>query len=311
MSSTISFERILQWGEMQIANQDEWAKWLLKSRFGEEADCGETEKATLKFLTPIRERILDNAQVSEGETLLDVGSGDGFIAFGALERVGAKGRVILSDVSQDLLNHSRARAQDLEVVDQCEFIRAPAEDLSVLEDLSIDVITIRSVLIFVESKKRAFDEFYRILRPGGRVSLFEPIHRFVQPEPANQFWGYDVGPILEIANKVRKVFNQLQPPDGDPMLDFDERDLFKLAEMAGFDEIHLELNAEVKSKPLMKNWGSFIHVKGNPKIPTLNEALQQALTAAERERFIAHLRPLVEKGRGINRIAFAYVWAVK
>ena len=94
------------------------------------------------------------------------------------------------------------------------------------------------------------------------------------------------------------------------MLDFDERDLIKLAEEAGFFPIELELEAVVRaSKP--GPWEAFLNSSGNPKIPTIGEAMDQALTPEERERFAEHLRPLVEEGKGIWRMAHAYLRAVK
>jgi ubiquinone/menaquinone biosynthesis C-methylase UbiE len=47
---------------------------------------------------------------------------------------------------------------------------------------SVDVVTTRSVLIYVKDRARAFAEFARVLRPGGRTSLYEPINRFVEHE---------------------------------------------------------------------------------------------------------------------------------
>ncbi len=196
---------------------------------------------------PWRDRILQNAAVREGETLLDVGAGDGLVAFGALDLVGKNGRVVFSDISQDLLDHSRILAHEMGVEDRCEFLLASAEDLSGLGKASVDVVTTRSVLIYVEDKRRAFEEFYRVLRPGGRVSVFEPINRFKQPEPSHLFKGYDVRPVRDLAEKVMTVFRRIQPMDMDPMLDFDERDLFDLAEEAGFAEIRLNYEASLVS----------------------------------------------------------------
>jgi SAM-dependent methyltransferase len=68
----------------------------------------EIPKTTIDFLIPVRDRVLRNAALTGDDTLLDVGAGDGRIAFGALELVGEGGHVIFSDVSQDLLDHSRS-----------------------------------------------------------------------------------------------------------------------------------------------------------------------------------------------------------
>jgi hypothetical protein len=49
-----------------------------------------------------------------------------------------------------------------------------------------------------------------------------------------------VTPILDIVKKLRAVYQRIQPPENNPMLDFDERDLLTFAEHAEFREIHLE-----------------------------------------------------------------------
>ena len=105
-----------------------------------------------------------------------MGTGDGLIAFGALNRLGPSGRVIFSDISQDLLDHCREAATAEGLADRCRFVLAPADQLTALPDASVDVVTTRSVLIYVKDKAQAMREFYRVLKPGGRVSLFEPIN---------------------------------------------------------------------------------------------------------------------------------------
>jgi ubiquinone/menaquinone biosynthesis C-methylase UbiE len=47
----------------------------------------------------------------------------------------------------------------------------------------VDAVTTRSVLIYVKDKRRASEEFHRVLKPGGRLSIFEPINSFTYPEP--------------------------------------------------------------------------------------------------------------------------------
>lgn len=281
---------------------DQWAQWLLHRRHG--GDPEQLEQ-TLAYLYPIRDRVLDHASLREGERLLDVGCGDGLIAFAALERVGPSGLVIFSDISQDLLDHCRMLASQMGVRDRCQFVRAAADDLAAIPDGSVDAVTTRSVLIYVKDKARAFAEFFRVLRPGGRISLFEPINRFAAGRSS-----WDAGPVQELRDRVRAVYEAIQPMDSDPMLDFDERDLLAIAETAGFREIHLEYRADIEpAEP--RQWQTVLHSSGNPRIPTLAEAMAQVLTPEEAARYEAYLRPIVESGQGVGRGATADLWAVK
>jgi ubiquinone/menaquinone biosynthesis C-methylase UbiE len=280
--------------------RDCWAEWLAHRRFGGDADVKEK---FLEELRRTRDRVLDKARLALDETLLDVGCGDGLIGFGALER-GAR-EVVFSDVSDDLLEACRSRAAKLGVLDRCRFVRASADDLAQIEDASVDVVTTRSVLIYVERKREAFAEFFRVLRDGGRVSLFEPINRL------NRFLrAFDTAEVQELEDRIRAVYDELQPQDSDPMLNFDDRDLVDLAEAAGFGEVHLELRVEVKP-PDPIPWEAYSNMAFNPKIPTIAEAMEQVLTADERALYEAHMRPLVEQGRGSRRMAAAYLWALK
>jgi ubiquinone/menaquinone biosynthesis C-methylase UbiE len=287
-----------------MGDKDRWAEWLAHRRDG--GDVVERRRG-LEELALWRDRVLDNAELSEGETLLDVGCGEGLIGFGALER--GAGAVVFSDISQNLLDFCNVAANDLGVADRCRFIRTSADDLASLESDSVDVVTTRSVLIYVHDRPSAFSEFHRVLRPGGRISLYEPINRFSRRN-ADTWAGYDLGSIPDLARKIREVYEAIQPSDSDPMLTFDERDLIDLAEQAGFFPIQLDLEARLT--PLeARGWEGFVNSAGNPLIPTVAEAMQQALTPDEQERFTAHLRPLVEAGHGVWRMATAYLYAVK
>ncbi len=283
---------------------DPWARWLLHDRHG-----GDTERlrTTLAGLTPIRDRVLANAAVAEGDVVLDVGTGTGLIAFAALELVGQTGRVIFLDASQALLDHCRTLAGELGVLDRCDFVRASADDLSPIGDASVDVVTTRSVVMYQPAKERAFRALHRVLRPGGRASLYERINRFGFPEPPHRFWGYDVTPVHDLVQRVRVL---VEPSDLDVLLDFDERDLLAWAEHAGFAELHLELHATVTPHG-RGDWDALLHGAQPPPGTSLSEAIERALAPDEAARFAAHLRPLVEAGQGTRRWAAAYLWARK
>ena len=291
---------------MPDSQQDIWSQWLLNRRFGGDP---QRMKKMLDWLYPVRDKVLSHIELGDDETLLDAGCGDGLIAFGALEKFETC-RVIFSDISDDLLNHVQRLAKEMSLQNRCQFVRASADDLSMLNDESVDAVTTRSVLIYVSAKQRAFKEFHRVLKPGGQLSIFEPINRFAFPEPPDRFEGYDVTPVMEIAQKLKDVYERIQPSGIDPMGDFDERDLIAHAEKAGFKEIHLELQIEIKPGD-DADWSELMNTAFNPKIPTLAEAMQQALTSDEAETFINHSRPLVESKQGIRRSSIAYLWAVK
>jgi len=286
--------------------RDRWHRWLLDVRHGGDPEYREQ---VLSALYPVRDEVLDRAALRPDDTLLDVGAGDGLIAFGALDRLGPGGRVIFSDVSSDLLDHSHEVAAEAGQLSRCEFVLAPADDLAAVRDSTVDVVTTRSVLIYVADKAAAFAEFRRVLRPGGRISLFEPINVLMQDCGSRQFFGYDVGAVAEIAAKVSAEFAGIQPPGADPMLDFDDRDLVRLAEQAGFADVRLDLRVTVRKQRPASPWDRFLRQSGNPNLPPLAEMLEHALSPAELAAFTAHLRPLVESGLGEERKAVAYLSA--
>lgn len=81
------------------------------------------------------------------------------------------------------------------------------------------------------------------------------------------------------------VYRRIQPMETDPMLNFDERDLFDLAEDAGFAEIKLEYEAEISAATTyhgISDWETFVSSAANPNIPTIEEAMNEALTPGRR-----------------------------
>ena len=284
---------------------DRWASWLAERRFG--GDRETRDRLFAEVLHPIRDRVLDGAEPLSGRRVLDVGCGEGLIGFGALER--GAGAVVFSDISADVLRECERRAAVAGVLDRCDFVRCSADDLEPLPSASAEVVVARSVLIYVAAKRACFREFNRVLAPRGRLSLFEPINRFAQVEwTGNHMFGVDVTPVADVIEKIRAVYHDAVPPQTDPMLDFDERDLVALAEEVGFGEVELTLTAEIRAADPVP-WNVFVRTAANPNVPTLAEAMDAALTASERGRLVAHVRPLVESGHATWRMAHAYLRA--
>jgi len=141
--------------------------------YGEIDKLEKTEAEVKKYA----DRVLDGARLAPGMTLADIGTGDGLIAFSAIDRVGPSLSVILTDISAPLLRHSEALAVQRGVRHQCAFIECSAEVLGGIADASVDAVTTRAVLAYVPDKIAAMREFHRILKPGGRLSIAEPVNR--------------------------------------------------------------------------------------------------------------------------------------
>nr|WP_246221030.1 class I SAM-dependent methyltransferase [Phytoactinopolyspora mesophila] len=254
---------------------------------------------------------MTEASVGLDDIVLDVGCGEGLVGFGALPLVGDSGRVVFTEVSEKLLESCRNIASEIGVTPRCRFVRTPAETLAGIESGSVDVVTTRSVLIYVADKAAAFDSFRRVLRPGGRISLFEPINRRYLALNKDTLFGYDIRPVAEAAAKVRAVFESAAPPDGS-MLGFDESDLLDFVERAGFEDItvRLELSSSSNTPYAGMPWSKLLATSPNPTAPTYGKAIAEALTDDEAAAFEAHLRPLVEESApGRIRHSVAYVSA--
>ncbi|MBW3633375.1 MAG: class I SAM-dependent methyltransferase [Chloroflexi bacterium] len=177
-------------------------------------------------------------------------------------------------------------------LDRCRFVLTGAADLAVIPVGSDDAVTTRSVLIHVVNTPRAFAELVRVLRPHGRLSLFPLTNRL-----SARCTSWDAGPIEDLRDRVRAVIEVVQPLAADPMLDFDDRDLLTFAEGAGFGEIHRAYQADIElAEP--RRWETASHSSGNPRVPTWAEVIEQVLSPEEAARHEAHLRPVVERGKG-------------
>ena len=109
------------------------------------------------------------ASIKEGETVLDLGSGAGFDSFLAAARVGRNGNVIGVDMTPEMIETARGNAAKGNY-SNVEFRLGELENLPVA-DGSVDVIISNCVINLVPDKKKAFEEAFRVLRPGGRLMV--------------------------------------------------------------------------------------------------------------------------------------------
>jgi arsenite methyltransferase len=287
---------------------DRWSRWVLAG--GRTGDDPRRRERAEAVLGPIRDRVLDAAAIAPGDVVLDVGAGDGLLAFAALDRVGPTGHVVFSDVSEPLLAHCRGLAAALNLLDRCTFVHTGLPELAGVPDGGADVAVLRSVLIYVADLEGALASLHRVLRPGGRLSLFEPVNAVSEPEPAGRLWGFDVTGLEPLAEKVRAHVCRVCPPD-DPLRRFDERRLLRAVESAGFATATLDYTARlgVPSHYAQMDWTTFVSVAPNPTMPALGEILHGALGPDEYDALTARLAAELAGGRSWSRQAACYLSA--
>lgn len=276
--------------------QRSWARFLAWQR-AEASD----------FLAQVRERVLSHAAIECGERVLDIGAGLGLLSWGALIRVGLEGQVIALDCEAECLAEVAEQARDQGVDGQILSLRCNALLLPLVEN-SVDVCLTRSVLIYMADKAAAAREMYRVLRPGGRVSCFEPINR----RHRRFYEQLDLTPLGdELAQRIVAAEEALYASD-DTMVNFDEHDLVAAFRNAGFVGVELVLEEAVHERTLSATEArELLDIPGAAKRPTFRQRLASYLTAEEIESFRALLAEQLA-GRAFSLCApVAYGWGRK
>ena len=140
-----------------------------------------------------------NSGIRLGHQVLDLAGGTGDIAALLCERVGKRGRVVLSDINEAMLEVGRRRLEDRGITGNISYSLANAEKLP-FGDGEFDAVTIAFGLRNVTDKDAALREMFRVLRPGGKALILE--FSQVQPELLKKMYdSYSFG-ILPVLGKL-------------------------------------------------------------------------------------------------------------
>jgi arsenite methyltransferase len=143
-----------------------------RDSFGAELYSGE-ERASLPDAAKLASLGCGNptavAELKEGETVLDLGSGGGIDVLLSARRVGPSGKAYGLDMTEKMLELARHNQRQAGV-DNVEFLEGTLEAIP-LADASVDVIISNCVINLSADKRQVFREAARVLRPGGRFAV--------------------------------------------------------------------------------------------------------------------------------------------
>jgi len=123
---------------------------------------------------------ISRAELKPGEIVLDLGSGAGFDAFLAAQRVGQSGKVIGVDMTPEMIEKARVNSENLKI-SNVEFRFGEIEKLPV-SDSSVDVVISNCVINLSPDKSTVFKEIHRALKPGGRIIISDILRSGEMPE---------------------------------------------------------------------------------------------------------------------------------
>lgn len=281
-----------------------WSQWLLKSRFSYMSE--EQKQQTLQWLLSVRNAVLHNASIRPSDTVIDLGTGTGLLGFGALDFIDNTGKVIFSDKFEDCLESCKELAKNLKTDKHFEFLLSDCADIK-LPSNSVNRALMRSVLVHILDKDTVFAEIYRILKPQGVFSAFEPVIRsntrcaeLVAPDMLSDY--------MDFKNAEEECMTSMS----DPLTNFDENTIAKGLDTAGFsdgiiDKQVVESNYVV-AKDMVKNW---LTTPPSPGTKTMKEKFLMYFEEPKVDKYIAELQAALENKNVSIKSNILYIKAIK
>lgn len=150
---------------------------------------------------PEQDPSLTALDIAESHSVLDFGSGPGFLSLRLAELVGPDGEVHGVELNERFVAGARARASDAGLEDRVTFHHVTDEQIP-LPTESIDRVVCKNVLEYVPDVVHVLGQFFRVLKPGGRVLVMDSDWGFVlvnpwSPDEVREFFGAAAGAFRE------------------------------------------------------------------------------------------------------------------
>jgi ubiquinone/menaquinone biosynthesis C-methylase UbiE len=250
----------------------DWVDWLVTHG---QADAQMVAEA---------ERVLEAAALRPGDTVLDVGAGLGLLTLAAHERIG-DGWVIAVDPSVGALEELLRLAHDVGS-NGIMYLVGDAEVLP-LPDASVDAAILRSVLVHLDDVGVALVELARVLRPGGRLSLREPLNR----DGTYLATAIDWSPLGDLADRIRAEWQSFAADD--PLQQLDPDELVAQLDAAGFTAVERSIEDPGERWAVTEaSVDARLDARASPTAPSARERWRDTLGEEALAAIDAHLKSL-------------------
>ena len=281
-----------------------WSKWLLESRFDYMTE--EQKQQTRQWLLTVRNAVLYNAEIQKNDTVIDIGTGTGLIAFGALEQIGENGKVIFSDKFEDCLLTCKREIEKVKITKPYDFLLSDCCDIK-LANNSVNKALMRSVLVHVLDKQQALSEVFRILKPNGIFSAFEPVIR-----SNTKCWELVEPNELSDYEDFKKAEDEFMSSDSDPLTNFDELTISKCLQEIGFTDGVLDKqvveSSYIVQKGMVESW---LTIPPSPGTKTTKEKFLMYFDEAKVNNYILELQQALENNSITIKSNVLYIKAIK
>jgi ubiquinone/menaquinone biosynthesis C-methylase UbiE len=191
----------------------------------------------------VNDRLVELAEIKQGDKVLDIATGIGEPAITAAKKVGIKGHVMATDISPQMLNIAKERAASFGLEDIVEFKEIDAEKIDIslqalLQSPSFNAILCRWGLMFLPNLTLTLTNIYKLLSSGGKVAaaVWSEPSKVPKLYAAIDFIAREMGISSTITDNHHNYAKILLRPFNLANIDIVKEALDK----AGFKDIHIE-----------------------------------------------------------------------